>query len=75
MHYNKKYGGMISQEIKGELFQTLSHRVRPDVNGRTHKPSATLVVLYTQSFNYFRSWLRQLMPWVGRGMAVNVVCR
>ena len=75
MHYNERDGGMISQGIGGELSKPLSHRVRPDVNGRTHKPSATLVVLCTQSFNYFRSWLRQLMPWVGRGMAIHVVCR
>ena len=69
----KEMGALFHKEWGGDLFKPLSHRVMLDVNGRTHQPSDTLFVLYTQSFNSSRSWLRKLIPWVGRGMGVNVI--
>ena len=63
--FHKEYGG--------ELVKLLSHRVRLDVNGETHKLTTTFFSSILNHSILPEERLRQLMSWAEQGMAVGFV--
>ena len=66
-------GHDFTRNREGNYSNPWANRVKPNVIEGTHKLSTTHFVLCTQSFNSSISWLRQLMHWEWRGMAVNFI--
>ena len=69
----KRWGHDFTRNREGSYSKPQANNIKPNVDERTHKFSNTIFVLCTQSFNSYRSWLRQLMSWVGRGVKFDAV--
>ena len=65
---------LFSQGIGSEIIQTLEPIVLIQISMR-EPINSQLPIFYlcTQSFNYSKSWVRQLMHWKWRGMAANFI--
>ena len=73
MSMQQRDRGMISQGIGREIIQTIEPIVLSQVSMREPiKLSTTFFVFCTQSFISSRSWLRYLIPWEWKGMAVKI---